>query len=82
MKAIALIAVPLPLLLLASSLSHAAKAPLSKEKLETQATHIVRGKVLEVSTKVEKSQIETYPGVHKDKIYTITVQVEGVSKGD
>lgn len=79
MKSIALVAVPL--FLLASSLSHAAKVPLSKEKLETQASHIVRGKVLEVTTKVEKSKIETSPGVHKDTIYTITVEVEEVSKG-
>lgn len=80
MKTIALIVAPL--LLLASSLSHAAKAPQSKEKLETQATHIAMGKVLDVTTKVEKSKIETYPGNHKDTIYTITVQVEKVSKGD
>jgi hypothetical protein len=80
MKTIALIAASL--FLLASSHSHAAKAPLNKEKLETQATHIVRGKVLDVTTKVEKSKIETDPGVYKDTIYTITVQVEEVSKGD
>ncbi len=70
------------LFLLASSLGHAAEAPQSTEKLETQATHIIRGKVLEVTTKVAKSKLETYPGVHKDTIYTITVEVEGVSKGD
>jgi hypothetical protein len=80
MKTIALIAAPL--LLLASSLSHAAKVPQTDEKLKTQATHIVSGKVLEVTTKVEKSKIETSPGVHKDTIYTITVQVEEVSKGN
>lgn len=80
MRTIALIAAPI--FLLASSLSHAAKAPLSREKLETEATHIVRGKVLAVTTKVEKSKHETWPGVHKDTIYTITVQVEGVTKGD
>jgi hypothetical protein len=79
MKTIALIAAPL--LLLASSLSHAAKVPQTDEKLVAQATHIVRGKVLEVTTKVEKSKIESDPGVHKDTIYTITVQVEEVSKG-
>ena len=80
MKVIANIAASI--LLLVSSHSHAAKAPLSEEKLETQATHIVRGKVLEVATKVEKSKIETYPGNHKDTIYTIAVQVEKVSEGD
>jgi hypothetical protein len=80
MKTIALIVAPL--LLLASSLSHAAKVPQTDEKLVAQAAHIVRGKVLEVATKVEKSKIETSPGVHKDTIYSITVEVEEVSKGD
>jgi hypothetical protein len=66
MKTIALLAAPL--LLLASSISHAAKAPLPNEKLVDESTLIVRGKVLEVTTKVEKSKIETSPGVHKDTI--------------
>jgi hypothetical protein len=79
MKIIALITAPI--FLLASSLSHAAEAPKSTEKLETQATHIVRGKVLDVATKVEKSKIETDPGVHKDTIYTITIEVQGIAKG-
>ena len=57
------------------------ETPLSKEKLETEATHVVRGKVLDVTTKVEKSKIETDSGVHKDTIYTITVLMEAVSKG-
>lgn len=80
MKIIALIATPL--ILFASSLSLAAKIPQIDEKLIAQASHIVRGKVLEVTTKVEKSKIETSPGVHKDTIYTITVEVDEVSKGD
>lgn len=79
MKIIALLATPA--CVLASSLVHAAEAPKSTEKLTTQATHIVRGKVIEVATKVGKSKIETSPGIHKDTIYTITVQVEELSKG-
>jgi hypothetical protein len=79
MKIIALLATPA--CVLASSLVHAAEAPKSTEKLTTQATHIVRGKVIEVATKVGKSKIETSPGIHKDTIYTITVQVEEHSKG-
>ena len=80
MKIIALITAPL--ILLACSLCLAAKIPQIDEKLIAQASHIVRGKVLEVTTKVEKSKIETSPGVHKDTIYTITVEVDEVSKGD
>lgn len=77
MKTIAHIAVPL--ILLISSLSPAAEAPKSQEKLETTASHIVRGKVIEVTSKVEKSKIKTAHDANKD---TITVQVENVSKGD
>ena len=68
-------------LLLASSFGFAAKIPQADEKLVAQATHFVRGKVLEVTTKVEKSNIEASPSVHKDTISTITVEVDGVSKG-
>ncbi len=80
MKTIAHIAVPL--LLLISSLSPAAEVPKSQEKLETTASHIVRGKVIEVTSKVEKSKIMTDHDTNRDTIYTITVQVEKVSKGD
>jgi hypothetical protein len=79
MKIIALLATPAGVL--ASSLVHAAEAPKSTEKLTTQATHIVRGKVIEVATEVEKSKIGTSPGIHKDTIYIITVQVEELSNG-
>jgi hypothetical protein len=68
-------------LLLSGSQIHAAKAPKSTATLETRATQIVRGKVIEVATKVGQSKIETSPGIHKDTIYTITVQVEELSKG-
>jgi hypothetical protein len=50
MKIIALLATPAGVL--ASSLVHAAEAPKSTEKLTTQATHIVRGKVIDVATEV------------------------------
>ena len=35
-----------------------------------------------MATKVGISKMKTNPGVHQDTIYTITVQVEKVSKGD
>jgi hypothetical protein len=56
-------------------------AAITELPLIAQATHIVRGKVLDVITKVEKSKIETSPGVHKDTIYIITVEMDVVSKG-
>lgn len=66
---------------LTAAISHAAKAPMSDEKMQKEATHIVTGKVLDVTTSVEKSKIETHPGTHKDTIYTITVEVQDIAKG-
>lgn len=60
----------------------AAKAPLSKEKLEKQASHIVSGEVVSVTTKDQKSKIETGLGIHRDRIYTIRLKVRSVSKGE
>jgi hypothetical protein len=59
----------------------AAKAPLSREKLQSEATHIVSGLVLEVGSHVEKSRIEKSIGIHRDRIYRIKVKVSAVSKG-
>jgi hypothetical protein len=64
--------------LTASSLSYAALAPMSEEKMKNEVAYIVVGKVLDVTKKVEKSKIETG---FKDTIYTITVEVQGIAKG-
>lgn len=79
MRLIAFLAAPA--FLFGTAPVHAAEAPKSTDTLATQATQIVRGKVLELATKVEKSTNESFPGIHKDTIYTITVEVENVSKG-
>lgn len=64
------------------SSSWAAKAPVSDEKLKKQALAIVSGKVLEVTSEVKPSKVETGPGTHRDTVFTITIEVETVSKGD
>lgn len=66
---------------LAGSTSHAAKAPMSEKSLNEKASHIVSGNVLEITSKVQKSTIETGIGVSRDKVYTITLEVTKVSKG-
>jgi hypothetical protein len=58
-----------------------AKAPISDKEREKQASHIVVGRVVAVSSKIQKSTIETAKGIHRDKVYTMTVVVETKIKG-
>ena len=59
----------------------AAKVPMSQKELEKEANHIVSGKVISVTAKVQKSKIERSLGLHRDKVYTIKLKVASVSKG-
>ena len=59
----------------------AAVAPLSPAELEKQASHVVTGSVVEVTSKTQKSEIEKAKGIHRDRIHTIRIKVETVSKG-
>ena len=60
---------------------HAAKVPMSSKELEKESSHIVSGKVISVTAKVQKSKIERSLGLHRDKVYTIKLKVASVSKG-
>ena len=59
----------------------AAKVPMSPKELEKESSHIVSGKVILVTTKVQKSKVERSLGLHRDKVYTIKLKVASVSKG-
>ena len=59
----------------------AAKVPMSPKELGKESSHIVSGKVISVTTKVQKSKIERSLGLHRDKVYTIKLKVASVSKG-
>jgi len=61
--------------------SSAAVAPLSPENLRKGSTHIITGRVLEVKSRIEKSQFERAFGLHRDRVFTIRLQVMKVSKG-
>ena len=67
--------------LFASTSGFGAKAPLSDDQLNEQAAHVIRGTVLEIASKVQKSEIEVDFGSHTDRIFTITIKVESVLKG-
>jgi hypothetical protein len=60
----------------------AAKVPMSQKELEKESSHIVSGKVISVTAKVQKSKIEPSLGLHRDKVYTIKLKVASVSKGN
>ena len=61
--------------------SSAAVAPLSPENLRKEATHIITGRVLEVKSRTRKSKVEKSIGIHRDRVFTIRLQVAEVSKG-
>ena len=60
----------------------AAKVPMSPKELEKESSHIVSGKVISVTAKVQKSKVERSLGLHRDKVYTIKLKVASVSKGN
>ena len=59
----------------------AAKAPMSQTELEKESDHIVSGKVISVTARVQKSRVERALGIHRDTVYTIKLKVISISKG-
>ena len=59
----------------------AVKVPMSQKELEKESNHIVSGKVISVTVKVQKSKIERAMVLHRDKVYTIKLKVASVLKG-
>lgn len=70
------------LALLAPLTGRAAKAPLTEEELRKEATHIVSGTVVAVSSKTQKSEVVKGFGIHRDRVFTIRIKVSKASKGD
>ncbi len=59
----------------------AAVAPRSLKQLEKQSELIVTGKVVAVESRVQKSRVERAFGIHRDKVFTLTIKVAFISKG-
>ena len=59
----------------------AAKVPLSPEELEMAATHVISGKVAEVTSVDRKSEVERALGIHVDRVFTIKLKVNAIRKG-
>ena len=53
----------------------AAIAPLSQKQLDEQSELIVSGQVVAVESKVQKSKIERGLGLHRDRIYSIKLEL-------
>tara|TARA_Y100001968_G_scaffold266766_1_gene256414 strand:+ start:344 stop:799 length:456 start_codon:yes stop_codon:yes gene_type:complete len=59
----------------------AAVAPRPPEEMMEEATHVVRGKVVALSSKTLKSKIERGPLIARDRIFKITLKLTAVEKG-
>ena len=58
----------------------AAIAPLSQKQLDEQSELIVSGRVVAVESKVQKSKIERTLGIHRDRIYSIKLELVNFHK--
>ena len=58
----------------------AAQAPLTQKQLESQSELIVTGKVMAIASRIQKSRVERAFGIHRDRIYTLTIKVADIAK--
>ena len=58
----------------------AAIAPLSQKQLDVQSELIVTGRVVAIESKVQKSKIERALGIHRDRIYSIKLEMVSLHK--
>lgn len=66
---------------LTAFLASAAVAPRSFEEMMVEATHVVRGKVIALSSKTQKSKVERSLLIARDRIFMISLEVTTFEKG-
>ena len=71
----------LNILMVFSSAVFGAIAPMSPKDLEKTSDLIITGKVVGVTSIIKKSKIEKSFGIHRDKIFYITINVTEILKG-
>jgi hypothetical protein len=59
----------------------AAVAPHPPEEMMEEATHVVRGKVVALTFKTQKSKVERGLLIARDRIFKITLELSAVDKG-
>jgi hypothetical protein len=69
------------LLALSALEAPAAVPPRPPEGMMEEATHVVRGKVVALSSKIQKSKVERGLLIARDRVFKITVRVSDVEKG-
>ncbi|SVD32857.1 uncharacterized protein METZ01_LOCUS385711 [marine metagenome] len=69
------------LLALAAFDASAAVAPHPPEEMMEEATHVVRGKVVALTSKTQKSKVERGLLIARDRIFKITLELTKVDKG-
>jgi hypothetical protein len=50
-------------------------------EMTKKADHVVTGEILEVTSKVQKPEVEKAKGHHRDRVFTITVKIRKIDKG-
>ena len=71
----------LNILMVFSSAVFGAIAPMSPKDLEKTSDLIITGKVIGVTSIIKKSKIEKSFGIHRDKVFYITINVKEILKG-
>ena len=71
----------LTVLMVSSFTLFGAIAPMSPKDLEKTSDLIITGKVIGVTSIIKKSKIEKSFGIHRDKIFYITINVTEILKG-
>ena len=66
---------------LTAFLASAAVAPRPPDEMREEATHVVEGKVVELSSKTQKSKVERGLLIAHDRIFTISLEVTSCEKG-
>ena len=69
------------LLALAAFDASAAVAPHPPEEMMEEATHVVRGEVVALTSKTQKSKVERGLLIARDRIFKISLKVTAVEKG-
>ncbi len=69
------------LLALAAFDASAAVAPYPPEVMMEEATHVVRGEVVALTSKTQKSKVERGLLIARDRIFKITLKLTAVEKG-